>query len=308
MSWKKIAILALVLLGLIIAILLSNRKEIYIEETEGILLDFPAAGIEKIELQQKDMKFAFVKREALWYLEEPLAAKADKAALANIFADFCPLKYDRLVEENALDLKNYGLDHPGIELKLFAKGMAAPVHTILLGLKNNLDSSSYAKLAGGNKVVLIAAYKRSSLEKDLFAFREKKIAPFLALDVKELQFQSGSCGFSIKKNAANAWELRKPSLKNKLSEEKINRLLTALADCAAKEFVDNPQVAPEFVTMIKLQVEYFQNSGQLKNIELDFADVKTDTVSVRNPALPYWFKVDREILEELPKTNADISE
>ena len=117
MNWKKIVILALVLLVLITAISLVNRKETLKEGAEGVLLDFPAAEIEKIELRQKDMKFVFVRKEALWYLREPLAARADKVALEGILDDFCPLKYDRLVEENARDLKNYGLDKPEIELK-----------------------------------------------------------------------------------------------------------------------------------------------------------------------------------------------
>ena len=441
MSWKKIVILAVVLLVLITTIFIINRKEIRKEGAEGVLLDFPAASIEKIELRQKDMKFVFARKDSLWYLEEPLAAKADKVVLESILDDFCPLKYDRLVEENARDLKNYGLDKPGIELKIFAKGMTTPSHTILLGMKNNLDSSSYAKLADGSKVVLLAAYKRNDLEKNLFAFRdkkilefdslavasmnyhyensdfvfykkddqwfmdkpifslaqeakvndilsaaslleakafvgaantdssrefnlkkpllkvefksaagskkiavgkkgdryfaqadglaeiceidkdfckifsldsaafrEKKIASFYAFDVRELQFQSGSFEFAIKKNTANAWELLKPPLKIKLNEEKISQLLTALVDCEAREFVDNPKGAPEFAIAIKLQVENPQTPGQLKNMEMDFAVPQGDTVNVRNPSLPYWFKVDKEILGKLPKRIADICE
>lgn len=441
MSWKKIVILALVLLVLITAINFINRKEMPKAGAEGILLDFPAAKIEKIELRQKDMRFVFVRKNSLWYLQEPLAAKADKVVLESILDDFCPLKYDRLVAENVRDLKSYGLDTPEIELKLFAKNITAPIHTILLGMKNNLDSSSYTKLADNGKVVLIAAYKRNNLEKNLFAFRdkkilefdsaavasmnyhyensdftfnkkgdqwfmdkpifslaqeakvseilsaaslleakafvgaantdssrefklgkpllkvefksaagskkiavgkkgdkyfaqtdgyneffeidkdfcekfsldstafrEKKIASFYAFDIRELQFQSGSFGFAIKKNTANAWELLKPPLKIKLNEEKINQLLTTLADCEAKEFVDNPKGALEFVTLIKLQVENSQNPGQLKNMGLDFTGVKADTVSVRNHSLPYWFKVDKEILEKLPTRIEDISE
>jgi len=441
MSWKKIVILALILLLLITVISIIKRKEINKQVAEGILLDFPAAKIDKIELRQKAMKFVFARRDSFWYLEEPLAAKADKVALESILEDFCPLKYDRLVEENARDLKSYGLDKPEIELKIFTKGMAAPVHTILLGMKNNLDSSSYAKLASNGKVVLIAAYKRNDLEKNLLAFRDKKIlefdslavtaleynykntvfsfskkdnqwfmekpifslaqeakvseilsaaflleakafvgaantdssrefnlekpllkvefksaagskkvaigkkaeryyalvdgfaeiceidkdfcekfsldsaafretkiASFYAFDVRKLQFQSGHFGFTIKKNATNAWELLKPPLAIKLNEEKINQLLTALADCEAKEFVDNPKGAPEFVTTVKLQTENSQTPGQLKNIELNFASAMADTVSVRNPSLPYWFKVDKEILGKLPKKIEDISE
>jgi hypothetical protein len=440
-SWKKIVILSLVLLLLIIAIFILNRKEMHKTGAEGVLLDLPAAEIEKIELWQKGTKFVFARKSGLWYLEEPLAAKADKAALESILDDFCPLKYDLLVEENARDLKSYGLNKPEIELKLFARGMNAPARTVLLGIKNNFDSSSYAKLTGSGKIVLIAAYKRNDLEKNLFAFRdkkileidsaavtsmsyhydnsdftfnkkgdqwfmdkpifslaqeakigeilsassileakvfagaantnsrrefhldkpllkvefksaaaskkivvgkkgdqyfaqvddfneiceidkgfyekfslnsmdfrEKKIASFYAFDVRELHFRNGPCGFAIKKNTTNAWELLNPLLKIKLNEEKISQLLTALADCEAREFIDNPKGPTEFVTLINLQVENSRHPGQLENIELDFAGAKADTIIVRNHSLPYWFEVDKEILDKLPKRIEDISE
>ena len=64
-------------------------------------------------------------------------------------------------------------------MKLVAKGAPGPAATLLLGMKNGLDDSSYAMLAAGGKVVSIAAYKRNDLEKGLFAFRDKK---FLAID------------------------------------------------------------------------------------------------------------------------------
>lgn len=441
MSWKKISALVLLLLGLIAVIGLVNHKEKNSGAAEDILLDFPAAKIEKIELRQKDMKFVFARNGALWVLQEPLAARADKVALASILEDFCPLRYDRLVEENARDLKNYGLDDPEITLMFFSKGLAAPARTILLGMRNGLDSSSYAKLAGSGKVVLLAAYKRNALEKNLLAFREKiilpldcpavtamaykyqntafrfvkngdqwfmekplfslvqedkiseilsaasaleakafvaaansdsdpgfnlkspllevefksaagfskiavgrkggrffaqvdgwgeiyeidndfctrfstassffrekKIAVFYAFAARELRYQRGAFGFAIKKNALNAWEWIEPRLKIKLDEEKINRLLTALADCEASEFIDNPRGTPAPVITVKLLVEDPQKRDRLKNIEMDFTAPAAGMVCVSNPALPYWFKVNEAILGKLPVKITDISE
>ena len=440
MSWKKIITLLLFLMVLIAAIAYVNLREKRKLAVEGTLLDFPGAQVEKIELLQHGNRFVFSRQDSAWRLEEPLAAKADKVALESILDNFCPLKYDRLVAEDARDLKSFGLDKPEIELKFFARNKNKPAHTILLGMKNNLDSSSYAKLAEGSKVVSIAAYKRNDLEKDLFAFRdkrffefdnlavtsltyryensefafskkedrwfmdkpifslaqeakvseilsaasmleaksfagtagtaanrefglekplltvefrsatgsnkivvgkmgeryyaqaggfkeiceiekdlpesfsgdavsfrEKKVALFYPFDVRELKFKNKTFSFAIRKNIDNTWQFVKPSPGKKPNEEKINSLLTSLADCEASEFVDNAKVLPQFSTRIDMAVENSANPGQVSTVVMEFATGEGETVLARNPALAYFFKVGKEILQKLPQKIEDIS-
>jgi len=439
MSWKKILALSLVLAALVAAIVLVNRLEKGKKAAEGTLLDTPAASIEKIELRNKNGRFVFSRRDTLWYLDEPLAAKADKVALEGILDNFCRLKYDRLVEEDARALKDFGLDKPEIELRLITKG--APGQSILLGMKNGLDDSSYAKLAAGNKVVSIAAYKRNELEKDLFAFRdkkfleidttavialeyrhenslfafskvgeqwfmqkplyslaqagrisdilsgasllealsfagtasadkrrelglenplltaefrsatgsrkvvvgrkgeryyaladgtaeicevgkdfpdkfsndpasfrEKKVASFYAFDVRELKFRRGNFNFEIRKNSAGAWEFAKPFAGKRPSEEKIGSLLTALADCEAKEFIDGPKPLPEFAVQVALKTEDPADPKKTSGIVMEFSAASGETVIARNPSLPYCFRIGKEILEKFPGKIEDISE
>jgi hypothetical protein len=442
MSWKKILALSLVLAALVAVIVLVNRHEKGKKAVEGILLDIPAASVEKIELRNKNDRFVFSRRDTLWYLDEPLSAKADKVTLENILDNFCQLKYDRLVEEDARDLKDFGLDKPETELKLVAKG--GPIQVILLGMKNGLDDSSYAKLAAGGKVVSIAAYKRNDLEKDLFAFRdkkfleidttavtaleyrhensafafskvgeqwfmekpvyslaqearvgdilssasllealsfagtastdkrrefglenplltaefhsaagsrkiavgrkgeryyaladgateicevgkdfpdkfsaepatfrEKKVAPFYAFDVREIKFRRGDFNFEVRKNSAGTWEFAKPlaSLAGKKpSEEKLDSLLTALADCEAKEFIDGPKSLPEFAFQVELKTEDPADSKKTGGIVMEFSAANGETAIARNPALPYCFKIGKEILEKFPGKIEDISE
>jgi hypothetical protein len=439
MSWKKILILSLVLALLAAAIVLVNRHEKGKKAVEGTLLDIPATAVEKVELRNQNGRFVFSRRDTLWYLDEPIAAKADKVALESLLDDFCKLKYDRLVAENARDLKDFGLEKPETELKLVAKG--GKDYTVLLGMKNGLDDSSYAKLATGGKVVGIAAYKRNDLEKDLFAFRdkkvleldttavtaleygrekstfsfskaggqwfmqkpvyslaqagkvddilsaasllealsfsgapgaearrdlglehplltvefrtdaglrklavgqkgeryyalvdgateicevgkdfaekfpgdaaafrEKKVAPFYAFDVRELKFRQGAFVFEVRKDSAGSWEFAKPPAGRKPSEEKINGLLTALADCEAKEFIDGAKALPEFTVRADLKTEDPADPGKTNGIVMEFSAASGDSVVARNPALPYCFRVGKEILDKFPKRIEDITE
>ena len=238
---------------------------------------FPASSIQKIELLQKDAKFVFSLRDSVWYLEQPLAAKADKVALESILDNFCPLKYDRLVTESAGgDLKNFGLSKPEIELRLFAKDSTRPAHTILLGKKNNLDSSSYAKLAAGGKVVSIAAYKRENLEKDLFAFRDKRFFELDNLAVIGMSYQYDSGRFSFYKKDER-WFMEKP-LFSLAQEAKVSDILSAASMLEAKSFAGTISSASsrEFgLEKPLLTVEFRSAAGSKKSRSPNWASAFT---------------------------------
>jgi hypothetical protein len=435
-NWKKILALALFLALLAAAITWVERREKARPAAEGTLLDINGSAVEKIELRNGSGRFVFSRRDTLWYLEQPLAAKADKAALESILDNFCQLRYDRLVAEDGRDLKAFGLDNPATELTLFIAGK--PAATVLLGVRNTLDDSSYAKLASGGKVVSLAAYRRNDLEKDLFAFRdkrffeldattisaldlrrgknrlalarkdgrwflekpyyslasaakvddllaaasalealsfapapgtpgqygldkplftvefrgsggsrrltvaekggqafaqvegapeiygigpgfpekfsgdaaawrEKKVALFHAYDVRELSFSQGAFRFTLRKDAADAWKFAPPLPGKQPEGEKIDALLTALADLEAGEFIDGAQPLPAVATRIVLKTEDQVDPGKKGEIIMEFGAAAEETVMVRNPALPYSFKVNKGILGKFPGSIEDIA-
>ncbi len=439
MRWKKIAILVLFLAILVAAIMYVNQRERGRQVVEGTLLDMPSASVEKVELRNSNGRFVFSRRDTIWFLDAPLTAKAEKVALESVLDNYCPLKYDRLVAENPAELKDFGLDRPEIELKLFAKGR--PATTILLGTKNSLDDSSYAKLASGKKVVTIAAFKRADLEKDLFAFRdkkffqidsmtigalefrhensslsfhkeegrwflekpvyslaqeskvsdllasasnlealsfapvpgggaygefglekpvliaefrspsgvrkitvgrkgeryyalaegaaeicgisrdfpdmfgvdaaafrEKKAALFYAFDVREIAFRQGAFSFMVRKDALGTWKFAAPVSGKNPDREKIERLLTSLADLEAEGFIDGANAMPPFPTRIALKTEDPAYPEKQGSIVIEFAAAEGEAVIVRNPSLPYLFKANKEILAKLPAKLGDLCE
>ncbi|MCU0236380.1 MAG: DUF4340 domain-containing protein [Acidobacteria bacterium] len=436
MNWKKILALALFLGLLAAAITWIERREKARPTAEGTLLDIPTGSVEKIELRNGSGHFVFRRRDTMWYVEQPLAVKADKVALESILDNFCELKYDRLVAEDGRELNTFGLDKPGTELTLFVAGK--PAATVLLGVRNELDDSSYARLASGSKVVSLAAYKRNDLEKDLFAFRdkrffaidtmavtaldlrhgenrlalakkdgrwflekpvyslasaarvdevlasastlealsfipatgapaqhgldkpllsaefkapggsqrivaaksgeqafarvegaaeicgispgfldkfagdatawrEKKVAPFYAYDVRELSLRREGLQFTVRKDAAGAWAFAGSQPGRQPAVEKIESLLTALAELEAVEFIDAPRPRPEAGTRIALKTEDQVEPGKRSEIVLEFGAGAEETVIVRNPALPYAFQVARGILDKFPAKIEDVT-
>jgi hypothetical protein len=435
-NWKKILALAIFLAALVAVIAQVERREKGRQAGEGTLVDIPADAVDRIELRNAHGHFVFSRRNTLWRIEQPLAAKADKVALESILDNFCQLRYDRLVEEKSRDLNPFGLDKPGIELQLFSGNR--PVVSIRLGMKNGIDDSSYAALAPGGKVVSIAAYRRTDLEKDLFAFRdkkfleidtmavdaldyrygdnavalarrdgrwflekpvhslaqegkvndilasasmlealsfapadpdgrrsagldkpllsaefrsgggsrrisvgkkgeeyfawvegsgelcgigkeflekfaadagalrEKKVALFNAYDVRALSFRQGPFQFGVRKDGAGAWEFDRPAA-GKPGTEKIDALLTALAGLEASEFIDAPRAMPVVATRIVLKTDDPADPGKPGEIVMEFSAAEGETAIARNPALPYAFRIGKEILGEFPVRIEDIA-
>jgi len=436
-NWKKILVLAVFLAALVAVITHVERREKSRQSGEGMLVDIPADAVDRIELRNAHGRFVFSRRDTLWRIEQPLAAKADKVALESILDNFCQLKFDRLVEEKSRDLKPFGLDAPGIELRLFSGNR--PAVSIRLGMKNGIDDSSYAALAQGGKVVSIAAYRRTDLEKDLFAFRdkklleidtmavgaleyrtgdnavalarkdgrwflekpvrslaqegkvndilasastlealsflaadpegrrsagldkpllsaefhsgggsrrisvgkkgeeyfawvegsaelcainkefldkftpdagtlrEKKVAVFYAYDVRELSFRQGAFQFVARKDGAGNWQFDRPFAGRTPGTEKIDGLLTALAELEAREFIDAPGAMPVVATRIALKTDDPADPGKPGEIVMEFSAAEGETASARNPALSYAFRIGKEILEKFPSSIEDIA-
>jgi len=206
---KKIGILVIVLLGLLVLIRLVDRHESRRLDIEGRLLDLKPERIDKIELIRGAEKFIFLKLGNGWNLDFPLKSRADKWAIQGILDDFCQLKYDRQVEINAPDLKKYGLDVPEIELKLFENRDLESSVSVLIGIQNQMDSTSYVKLGLDNRVVLIAAYKRDQLDKKLFDFRDKTIFMFEPALARELEIKTRGTRFFLEKQKSG-WFLKQP--------------------------------------------------------------------------------------------------
>ena len=237
MSWKKIITLLLFLAILVAAIAYVNRREKGKLAVEGILLDFPAAAGRKRSNCCKTAKDSFF-RSALpsgsW--RSRWRPRPTRSALESILDNFCPLKYDRLVAENAREPESLRPGQARDRTEAVRRvDKSKPLHTIRLGMKNNLDSSSYAKLAAGGKVVSIASYKRNVLEKDLFAFRDKKF-----LEIRQPR-RRAPCPIGTKARALtffkkdDRWFMDKPVF-SLAQEARVSEILSAAAMLEAKSF------------------------------------------------------------------------
>jgi hypothetical protein len=169
MKFKTTLILLAVFAVLLAAVLLIEsqgkaRKEK--EEKGKNIVDLAAADVEKITLKNEGGTIAFKKDEkGEWLITEPLEAKADSSEVSRLAEDFSSLRFERVVEAEGGDPAKYEI--PKKELTLWYKGQDQPVR-LLIGMENPLDNTLFAKREDDKRIVLLAGYLKSNLEKKTF--------------------------------------------------------------------------------------------------------------------------------------------
>ncbi len=233
MKFKTTIILMVVFVTLLAFVLFFESKSKEKKETEEKLVDLPSADVEKIALKKEDGTITFKKDDkGEWFITEPLEAKADSTEVNRLAEDFSSLKMERVVEKEGGDITKYEI--PKKELTLWYKNKPQPVK-ILIGMENPLDNALFAKKEDDKRIVLIASYLKSLLEKKTFDFRQKDIFTFETAAVNSINLRAKDISWEAQKKE-DEWFFEKPvyALARKNGIEDV---LRALANLKAKEFV-----------------------------------------------------------------------
>ena len=105
-----------------------------------------------------------------WQIVSPVTAKPDNTEVSGLTTNLSTLEIQSVVDENAADLKEYGLAEPRVQVTFKSGGQE---HTLQIGRKTPPGSDLYAKRANDKKVFLIASYLDSTFNRKTFDLRDK---------------------------------------------------------------------------------------------------------------------------------------
>jgi len=148
------------------------------------------------------------KSEGGWDLVEPSAADADDVAVENLAQALASLEIQRVVNDNAVDLAQYGLAEPTVDVGFRAAGDTTPTH-LMLGDKTPAGTEVYARTGDGNRVFLISGYLEGSFNKTPFDLRDKAILKFERDEVVGLDLAGANGAAALAKNGSD-WTLSAP--------------------------------------------------------------------------------------------------
>jgi hypothetical protein len=265
MKNSGLLIAAVVLAALSGALYWSNRHPAS-ENTAKASVDTPPKiltlkqeDISKIEIKKKGAEaLDLAKGDAgKWQITAPKPLGADQEAVSSLLSSVSSLNSDRLVEDKAADLNQYGLAQPSLELDITTKD--SKPQKLLLGDETPAGSAVFAKLDGDPRVFTIASYNKSSLDKSANDLRDKRLLTLdfdklsqveLVTKKQDIQFGRNKQEWQIvKPRPSRADNFRVEEIVRKLREAKMDTTSSdADAKKAAAAFASGTQVGTAKVT------------------------------------------------------------
>jgi hypothetical protein len=191
--------------------------------------------LSKIEIKKKGAEeVALVKNDAgKWQVTSPTQLNADQDAVSSMASTLSSLNSERVVEDKASDLKQYGLSEPAIEVDIASKDGKS--RKLLIGDDTPAGNAVFATTAGDPRVFTIASYTKTSIDKSPSDLRDKRLltADFDKISQVELDAKKQSIEFGRNKDA---WQILKPRplrADNFTVEDLVRRLKDAKMDLSA---------------------------------------------------------------------------
>src|SRR2546425_2836013 len=131
--------------------------------------------INKIEIRKKSGDQIVIAKDSngKWQITSPKSMGVDDSAISSLLSTLSSLNSERLVEEKATNLGQYGLAEPKLEVNITDKNNS--MRKLLVGDDTPTGSGAYAQLAGDPRLFTIASFTTTSLDKGLNDLRDKRL-------------------------------------------------------------------------------------------------------------------------------------
>jgi hypothetical protein len=208
--WSTL-VMVLVLAGLVgyIYFVDSKREPSGTTAKEKPFTSVQADDIEEVQVKSADGETTRLqKSDGKWEIVEPVKAAADTSEATTLASSLASLEIQRVVDENASDLKQYGLEPARIEIAFRPKGQKDP-RRLQIGEKTPTGSDLYARFPDQKRVFLVSSFLDSTFNKNTFALRDRRILLFDRNMVDGLELTSGTSKTRLVKSGSE-WRLASP--------------------------------------------------------------------------------------------------
>jgi uncharacterized protein DUF4340 len=254
MKTRELLIATVVLAALLATLYWSNHHPPS-EETAKASLNTPP---KILTLRQDDIARFDIKKDGgevrlekngagQWQITAPKPWTADQEAVSSVLSTISSLNSERLVDEKPVDLGQYGLTKPKLEIAITEKDKS---QKLLIGDDTPSGNAVFAKLEADPRVFTLASYNRAALDKNANDLRDKRLlsADFDKVSQIELVNQNGSRkqDFTLARNR-DAWQIIKPK-PCRADTARVDDLVRTLRDAKMEvaSALDDNKVAAAF--------------------------------------------------------------
>jgi hypothetical protein len=220
-------------LGAYIYFVDSKRPAAGVEEKEKVFT-VEADKLQEITVTSDAETSTLRKTDGTWRLTAPVQADADPSEISSLTSNLSSLEVNRVVEENASNLAEYGLAKPRIIVAFKAAGGGSG--ELHLGDKTATQSDIYAAKPGEKRVFLVPAFHETTFAKKPFDFRDKRILNFERDKVDVVEIAPDGAVIQLAR-AGSEWVVKGP-FQARGDYSAIEGLVTKLATTSMTRIVD----------------------------------------------------------------------
>jgi len=269
---------------------------------EKVFAALEADKIDEIRVKAASGDTTTLKKTAgEWQLAAPVAARADEAIMSGITSSLASTTITRVVEDNASDLKEYGLAEPRIDVGFKAASDKDYRH-LLIGEKSPTGADLFAKRGDDKRVFLISAAQETTFNRATFDLRDKTLLRFDREKVDGIEVVAGGKPLQMAKESGE-WKITRP-LQARADYGTVEGLVSRLQALQMKSIVAAEASAAD------LKKYGFDKPDASVNVSLGSARAtlliggKSDDTSVyvRDASMPAVMTVESAFADDLKKS------
>lgn len=270
-----------------------------------IVLTLKEADIARIEIARHEGETTVLEKDASggWKITAPVAYPVDRGAVTSLAASLSSVASDKVVDDKAADLAQYGLAEPALTVTVrLNDGKSKKVS---IGDATAIGSGFYAVAQGDSHVYTVASFTKDGLDKQAADLRDRRLLTFNSEKLARVVLAAHKSETEFGKNAGGEWQIVKPKpyradsftvddLVRRLSEFKLDPALSADDEKTARTaFGSAAPVAAMTVT---------DASGSQK---LEIRKTKDDKYYARSSVVEGVYAVEAATAKAFEKTTDD---
>lgn len=285
----------------------DSKRPVADENAKKKVFSYEADKINQLQVKSDTGEVTALHKDAngTWTIVQPSQAPADRNSVSDVVTNLANLEEDRVVDENASDLKAYGLAEPRIDVTFHVEGDKEPKR-ILVGDKNPTNMGLYAKLPSNNRVFLVGSTLDTTLNKSTFDFRDKAALKFEQNKVTSVDLTSSTQAIRLEKTGDD-WRLVKP-IQAPADFVSVNGLLGQLQSAQMTALKDRPEDLKDLKQYGLDKPEVVATLGMGgSNVRLELGRAAdAGSIWVRDPSRAAVFSINNGVAEELKKNPQDL--
>jgi hypothetical protein len=274
------------------------------------VLTLKVADITRVELAHHGGETTVLEKDATgeWRITAPVAYPVDRDAVSSLIAILAGVGSEKVVDDKAADLSQYGLTEPALAVTVGLKD--GKTRKFAIGDAASIGSAFYASAQGDSHVYTVATYTKEALDKTSADLRDRRLLTFNSDKLARVVLAAHKTETEFGKNASGDWQIVKPKpyradvfsvddLVRRLKDVKLDATLSA--DDQKKTAATFASAAP----VATVTVTDANGSQKLEIRKVKAKEEKDDKYYARSSVVEGVYAVEAATAKAFDKTTDD---